>query len=68
MSPSHSTCISPLRLLPVRAPDGSVYPAVKQYPAKEQAELRVRIMLSGNMFPGLTGPRHHQTDHTNDPS
>ena len=27
---------------------------IKQYPAKEQAELRVRVMLPGNMFPGLT--------------
>jgi hypothetical protein len=27
---------------------------IVQYPAKEQAELRVRVMLPGNMFPGLT--------------
>ena len=27
---------------------------IKQYPAKEQSELRVRVMLPGNMFPGLT--------------
>eukprot|EP00966_Prymnesium_polylepis_P084753 1961975-Prymnesium_polylepis.1 len=27
---------------------------IKQYPAKEQAELRVRVMMPGNMFPGLT--------------
>ena len=26
---------------------------IKQYPAMEQAELRVRVMLPGNMFPGL---------------
>ena len=25
---------------------------IKQYSAKEQAELRVRVMLPGNMFPG----------------
>lgn len=28
---------------------------IKQYPAKEQAELRVRIMVPGSWFPGLTG-------------
>ena len=27
---------------------------IKQYPAKEQAEMRVRVMLPGNMFPGLS--------------
>ena len=27
---------------------------IKQYSAKEQAELRVRVMLPGNMFPGLS--------------
>ena len=27
---------------------------IVQYPAKEQAELRVSVMLPGNMFPGLT--------------
>ena len=37
----------------LRRMDGFVE-RIKQYPAKEQAELRVRVMLPGNMFPGLT--------------
>lgn len=28
---------------------------IKQYPAKEQAELRVRVKIPGSWFPGLTG-------------
>ena len=28
---------------------------IKQYPAKEQAELRVRIKIPGSWFPGLRG-------------
>ena len=49
--PTHTHIYCPR--LPHRSAMDAFTERIKQYPAKEQAELHVRVMLPGKMFPGL---------------